>query len=151
MKTIYIGLGSNLGDRDANLKRAIKALAPEVTVTKLSAIYETVPMYVEHQPKFLNMACEATTELAPLQVLHKLQQVEREGGREAHTHNQPRTIDADLLFYGNETLKTSELTVPHPQIVERGFVLIPMNDIAPDFVHPILGVTIAELCTRFDK
>ncbi len=102
-------------------------------------------MYNTEQPKFLNMVCEATTTLAPLQVLHKLQNVERDAGRKEYTHNQPRVIDVDLLFYGDEVVKTPELTIPHPKIAERGFVLIPMSEIAPDFMHPALGVTIAEL------
>ena len=148
MKTIYLGLGSNLGDRDANLKHALGLLAPEVTVTKVSSVLETEPMYIEDQPKFLNLVCEATTELAPLQVLHKLQAVERECGRGEYTHNKPRPIDLDLLFYGDEMVKTSELTIPHPKIAERGFVLIPMAEIAPDFLHPTLGVSIAELRSR---
>ncbi len=145
MKTIYIGLGSNLGEREEALQRALAALAPEIIVTKTSSILETEPMYNTEQPKFLNMVCEATTTLAPLQVLHKLQNVERDAGRKEYTHNQPRVIDVDLLFYGDEVVKTPELTIPHPKIAERGFVLIPMSEIAPDFMHPALGVTIAEL------
>ena len=126
-------------------------LAPEITVTKVSGILETEPMYVQEQPKFLNMVCEATTELAPLQVLQKLQNAERAAGRKEYIHNQPRVIDIDLLFYADEIIKTPELTIPHPKIAERGFVLIPMSEIAPDFVHPILGVTIRELRDRLKQ
>lgn len=148
MKTIYLGLGSNLGRREENLQKALASLVPDITVTKISAIYETEPMYVQNQPKFLNMVCEAKTELAPMQVLHKLQMAEREGGREEYTHNKPRPIDIDLLFYGTEVVKTPELTIPHPKIPERAFVLDPMSEIAPDFVHPVLGETISQLRTR---
>ena len=100
-------------------------------------------MYVEDQPEFLNMAVEATTELSAEDVFDKIQSIEHVMGE--HEHNQPRVIDLDLLFYGNEIIDTPELTVPHPKITERRFVLLPMAEIAPDFVHPTLGATIREL------
>ncbi len=146
MRTIYLGLGSNLGDRDANLKKALAALAPEISVTKASKTYETEPMYVTDQPRFLNMVCEATTELSATDVFKKIQAIEKEMGE--HAHNQPRVIDIDMLFYGNDIVDTPELTVPHPKIAERRFVLEPMADIAPYFVHPVLHVTIRELRDR---
>lgn len=148
MKTIYIGLGANIGDREANLKTAFAKLAPEITVTKTSSVHETKPMYVTDQPKFLNMVCEAQTELAPLQVLHKLQGIEHDLGRKRGTHNEPRPIDLDLLFYGDELVKTLELTIPHPKIAERAFVLEPLAEIAPQFIHPVLNETIAVLRAR---
>ncbi len=146
MKTIYIGLGSNLGDRAGNLCKALAALAPKIVITKKSMIYHTVPMYVGKQPSFLNMVCGATTELSALEVLQELKSIEK--GMGEHGHNQPRIIDIDILFYGNEIIETPELTVPHPKIAERAFVLAPMSGIAPDFVHPAHGSTIMELLAK---
>jgi 2-amino-4-hydroxy-6-hydroxymethyldihydropteridine diphosphokinase len=146
VKTIYLGLGSNLGGREENLKRALAALAPEISVTKTSKMYETAPMYVTDQPEFLNMVYEAVTELPPQDVLQKIKTIQKEMGE--HEHNRPRIIDIDILFYGDEIIGTPELTVPHPKIAERAFVLAPMADIVPDFVHPILHGTIAELLAK---
>lgn len=146
VETIYLGLGSNLGDREKNLLHALAALAPEIMVNKKSMLYHTAPMYVEEQPEFLNMVCEATTELSAEDVLKKIRSIEKEMGE--HAHNQPRVIDVDVLFYGREQIRTPELTIPHPGIAERPFVLNPMNEIAPDFVHPVSGATIAELYQR---
>ena len=135
-----------MGDREMNLQKALAELAPEVTVVKLSTLHETEPMYNTDQPKFLNAVCEATTELSALEVLKKLKSIEKEMGE--HEHNQPRIIDIDLLFYDNEIIETSELTIPHPKIAERRFVLEPMAELASEFVHPVLGVTIAELLRK---
>jgi 2-amino-4-hydroxy-6-hydroxymethyldihydropteridine diphosphokinase len=146
VKTIYLGLGSNLGERDENLKKALASLAPEITVTKTSKMYETEPMYVTEQPEFLNMVCEATTELSAADVFKKIRTIEKAMGE--HEHNAPRVIDIDILFYGNDIIDTPELTVPHPKIAERGFVLMPMAGIASDFVHPVLHVTIAQLLSN---
>jgi 2-amino-4-hydroxy-6-hydroxymethyldihydropteridine diphosphokinase len=143
VKTIYLGLGSNLEDKEANLRYATEMLAPEIKVTKTSKVYETEPMYIEDQPKFLNMVVAATTELLAKEVFEKIKSIEKEMGE--HEHNEPRIIDIDLLFYGSEIINTPELTVPHPKIAERQFVLEPMADIAPEFIHPVLNVTIAEL------
>ncbi|OGG52836.1 2-amino-4-hydroxy-6-hydroxymethyldihydropteridine diphosphokinase [Candidatus Kaiserbacteria bacterium RIFCSPLOWO2_12_FULL_53_8] len=148
MNTTYLAFGSNLGDRDGSLQRAIVMLAPEITVTEVSQVYETEPMYLEEQPKFLNMVVEATTELSASEVFKKIKSIEKEIGRGDSLRNAPRVIDIDLLFYGNEVIETDELVVPHPKIAERPFVLVPLNDIAPDFVHPTLGVSIAELLKR---
>ncbi len=146
MKTIYLGLGSNLGDRQQNLLLALAALEPEVTIQKTSFTCETDAMYNVGQPKFLNVVCEAVTQLPPFGVLRKIKKIEMAMGR--HAHNEPRVIDIDLLFYGNEIMETQELKVPHPSIAERAFVLVPMADIAPRFTHPILHCTIAELRDR---
>ena len=119
-----------MGDRETNLKRAIVALAPEITVTKTSSVTETEPMYNTAQPKFLNAVCEATTGLSAPDTLAKLKSIEKQMGE--HEHNQPRVVDLDLLLYGEDTINTPELTVPHPKIAERPFVLIPLTEIAPE-------------------
>lgn len=148
MTTVYLGLGSNLGDREANIKKALASLAPEITVTKISKMYETGPMYNTAQPKFLNGAIEGATELSAPDVLKKIKSIEREMGE--HAHNEPRIIDLDLLFYGNEVIDTAELIVPHPNILERPFVLVPMNDIAPDLMHPVRRISIHRLLQNMD-
>src|SRR3989338_216963 len=140
---IFLGLGSNVGNREDNLRHAIERLAPEIRLEKQSAIYRTMPMYVKEQPEFLNMTIQAETELSAHEVFQKIDTIQKEMGE--HRKNQPRSIDIDLLFYGNEIIETPELTVPHPKIAERAFVLAPLADIAPDFSHPVLGVAIAEL------
>ncbi len=123
-------------------------LAPEIVVKKVSSVYETAPMYVIEQSKFLNEVCEAMTALSASDVLKKIKLVEKEMGE--HKHNEPRVIDLDLLFYGSETIDTPELKIPHPRIAERAFVLMPMSDIAPNFTHPVLGSTIVELRDDLD-
>ncbi len=143
MNTVYVALGSNLGDREGNLARALALLGEKMTIVRESSVYDTEPMYEINQPKFLNMAIEAETNLPPKALLEFLKSVEKRMGK--HEHNKPRTIDLDLLFYGDRVVKTLELTIPHPGIEKRAFVLDPMNDIAPDFVHPVLRKTIAEL------
>jgi 2-amino-4-hydroxy-6-hydroxymethyldihydropteridine diphosphokinase len=146
VKTIYVGLGSNLGDKVANFQTALQSLPEEIKVTRRSRMQESEPMYVTNQPKFLNMVIEATTRLSAQEVFRKIKSIEKEMGE--HEHNQPRVIDIDLLFYGNESIETPELTVPHPKIAERRFVLEPMVEIAPRFIHPTLNVSIAELLKR---
>ncbi|MBI5457518.1 2-amino-4-hydroxy-6-hydroxymethyldihydropteridine diphosphokinase [Candidatus Kaiserbacteria bacterium] len=143
MKTIYLGLGSNLGDRAGNIQRALASLAPEITVTKISPTYETKPMYVTDQPDFFNAVCEATTELSPEDVLKKIKSVEKEIGE--HEHNAPRAIDIDFLLYGNEIIDTPELTVPHAGLRERDFVLRPLYEIAPALREPVTKKMVSQL------
>ncbi|NTV62777.1 MAG: 2-amino-4-hydroxy-6-hydroxymethyldihydropteridine diphosphokinase [Oscillochloris sp.] len=145
---IYLALGANLGDRAENLGRALRALAPAIGVECVSPCYETAPAYVLDQPRFLNVVCRATTTLDPLGVLRCLKTIEAAIGRTAGLRFGPRLIDLDLLLYGELLLDTPELTVPHPRIAERGFVLVPFADIAPDLIHPLLGVSIAALRDR---
>jgi len=135
---IYLALGTNLGDRFANLRAAIAALAPQAHVLAESRIYETPPWGFLDQPAFLNMALRAETNLPPADLLAFLKQLETDLGRQPTFRNGPRLIDIDILFYDDLILTTPPLVIPHPRLHERNFVLVPLADIAPDFVHPIL-------------
>lgn len=143
--TIYIGLGTNLGNRQANLMHAYELFRPEIHLKKTSSVYETDPMYRLGQPLFLNTVCRADTELSPHDVLDKFKAIEKAMGRKKTVRNGPRVIDLDLLFYDDLVLNTPTLTIPHPRIAERAFVLAPLARIAPNLVHPVLHETIAGL------
>lgn len=149
MKTVYLGLGSNVGDREGHLRSALDRLeAAEIHVTGRSSIYETEPQELPDQPWFLNMVVEAQTELFPLQMLARVQGVEGELGRQRLTPKGPRTIDIDILFYGRAIIHTQELEVPHPALAGRRFVLEPLSELAPDLRHPVNGKSVRELLTE---
>jgi 2-amino-4-hydroxy-6-hydroxymethyldihydropteridine diphosphokinase len=150
MHTIYLALGTNLGERRANLRAAIKALAPEVRVLAESRIYETPAWGYENQPAFLNMAVRAETDLAPFALLGHLKRLEGKLGRQPAVRWGPRLIDMDILFYDDLVLNTPELVIPHAGVHERAFVLVPLRDIAPGLMHPVLGKTIRGLCEATD-
>ena len=142
MKTvIYLSLGSNLGDREANLRAAVAKLEP----LRVSPIYETSPVDSLDQPFFLNQAVEAETDLTPLQYLSKTQEIERELGRVRTTPKGPRTIDIDILIFDTRLIQTARLEVPHPRLHERRFVLVPLADLAPDLRHPVTRRTVREM------
>jgi 2-amino-4-hydroxy-6-hydroxymethyldihydropteridine diphosphokinase len=143
--TAYLGLGGNVGDRVEYLRRALSLLAEAVAVEAVSALYETEPWGLREQPAFLNAACQVRTVLPPLDLLHELQRIERALGRERLQRWGPRTVDLDILFYGDLVLDTAELTIPHPLLAERAFVLVPLAEIAPGLRHPRLVKTVAEL------
>ncbi len=142
---VYLALGTNLGDRPANLRAALKALLSEVKVITESKVYETPPWGYENQPAFLNMAVKCETNLEPESLLKRLKQHEVQLGREQSFRWGPRLIDIDILFYDNIILKSESLTIPHPRLHERAFVLVPLAEISPDFIHPVLKKTINEL------
>lgn len=145
MTPVHIALGGNLGDRMANLEAAIAALAPAVNVLERSPVYETDPKYVTDQPRFLNMALTAETELDASELLAFLKSIEARLGRRQGERFGPRPIDLDIIFFGDEIIDLPDLTVPHPRLAERAFVLRPLADIAATKIHPITGLTVSEM------
>ena len=145
-KIVYLGLGSNVGERERNLQTAVERLqSNELRVTRLSSVYETEPQGMRNQRWFLNLAAEVETDLFPRQLLGRIVRIERELGRRRMIENGPRTIDIDILFFGNAVVRTSELTIPHPRFAERRFVLEPMVELAPDLRDPVSRKTMREL------
>jgi len=145
MQTIYLGLGSNLGDRAANLRAAVNALSPEVQILTESALYETPPWGVEDQPGFLNMVVEGATDLTPAALRDHVKQIEAHLGRTPTYHWGTRLIDIDILLYEDLIVDTPDLVIPHPHMHKRPFVLVPLASIAPDVIHPALGYSVRDL------
>ncbi len=143
MPAVVLALGTNIGAREENLRAAMQALPPQVNVTRASAVYETEPRYVTDQPKFLNMVVQAQTELSPTALLTLLKTIEKDMGRTPSRRFGPRLIDLDILTFGEEIISSPELTVPHPRITERAFVLRPLADIDAEWVHPQTGQSVA--------
>ena len=145
-RTVYLGLGSNLGDRAANLDKALAALAAAgVTLLRRSSFYATEPVGFAPHHWFLNCVAEAQTELMPRQLLRATQQVEHDLGRRRMVRGGPRTVDIDILLYGAIAVSMPDLEIPHPRMAERRFVLVPLREIAPGLRHPTLRRSIAEL------
>lgn len=142
---VCLALGSNLGDRLTVMRAASKALAPYVTLTAWSGIYETHPVYVTDQPLFLNAVVRGTTTLDPMGLLYTVKDLELELGRRPTFHYGPRVIDIDIIFYDQLALHSTELSIPHTLMAERLFVLKPLADVAPEWVHPVLNKNVVEL------
>ena len=146
----FIGLGSNLGDREGNLRAALEHLAhtPETTVVRASSLYDTEPVGVEEQPHFLNAVAQLETQLSPHQLLWNLMLIERRLGRVRTQSWGPRTLDLDLLLYEDLVLDDDDLVVPHPELQKRSFVLVPLVELDPMLVHPGTGETMLALLQK---
>lgn len=155
MAEVYLGFGSNLGNRKENLKQALKLLAehPQITVERISSIYESEPVEMESKHKFLNGVAKLQTLLVPLKLSAFLQEVEEKLGRpeKEKGQKQDRTIDLDILFYNDLVFSAPGLTVPHPQAHRREFVLLPMLELAPDFEHPYYKAPLRELLEKLNS
>ena len=151
MPDVYLALGANLGDREKNLRDALRQIAPFVEIERVSSIYETEPWGVHDQPWFLNLVCAGTTALSPVDLLRRAKKIENEMGRAEGIRFGPRPIDIDILFYDRVIELSPALTIPHPRLHERAFVLVPLAEIAPTLVHPRLRITIRALLKRLES
>jgi 2-amino-4-hydroxy-6-hydroxymethyldihydropteridine diphosphokinase len=147
MSRVYLGLGTNLGDTESNLDRALRSLSEKITILKKSSLYETEPVGFKDQPWFLNMVAEAETDLSPSGLLGVTQGIERDMKRVRTIINGPRIIDIDILLYGDEHIDAEGLTIPHPRMQERAFVMVPLLEISPGLV--ISGKSIKEIMADF--
>jgi 2-amino-4-hydroxy-6-hydroxymethyldihydropteridine diphosphokinase len=146
MKTVYLGLGSNVGDRERNLATALAQLAgPALRVLRVSSTYETEPVDYTDQRWFLNLVVEAETDLFPMQLLARIVKVERALGRVRTVPKGPRTLDIDILLYGRAVVRSARLEIPHPRMGERRFVLAPLAELAPALRHPLTRKTMREM------
>jgi 2-amino-4-hydroxy-6-hydroxymethyldihydropteridine diphosphokinase len=145
LKQAYLSLGSNVGDREANLQRAVDALAGCLSVRRISSVWETEPQDLRHQAWFLNLVMEAETEQFPVQLLHRIHLIEHQLGRQRVTVKGPRVIDIDILLFGRFVVDTPGLVIPHPRLHERRFVLEPLCELASDLRHPVVKKTMQEL------
>ncbi|MBT89127.1 MAG: 2-amino-4-hydroxy-6-hydroxymethyldihydropteridine diphosphokinase [Spirochaetales bacterium] len=145
MNLVYLSIGTNLGNKIENLKNAISRLSSIVTIDSISSVYETEPLNVQKQDNFLNIAIEVQTNFPPLELIEKLKKIESEMGRVLSELNKPRIIDIDIIFYNSIILDEVRIQVPHPRAHKRAFVIFPIMDLNPAFVHPILNKSLMEI------
>ena len=148
---IYLGLGSNLGDRLENLHQAVERFPSTIRVDRVSPVYETAPWGYVDQPAFLNQVIEIDSSLTPLEMLEELKRLEAMQGRELTFRYGPRKLDLDILLYSNMVYNRAGLIIPHLHMHERAFVLVPLADLVPDLVHPVLGKTVNQLLAGVDR
>jgi 2-amino-4-hydroxy-6-hydroxymethyldihydropteridine diphosphokinase len=151
---VFLALGANLGDRETNLRQALELLSERCTVTAVSSLYRSDAVVPEGEPpgpEYLNAVVEVTTQLTPVELLRFVKEVERRIGRTQAKRWAPRLIDIDIVLYGGEMIDTPGLTVPHPRMADRAFVLAPLAELAPEVVHPQLGSTVEELAAGIGR
>ena len=144
---VYLSLGSNLGDRESSIYRAVEEIARHIGPVQSSSLYETTPLYIREQPLFLNAACKAVSNLSPHELLATTKRIESDLGRirKSGSRNSPRVIDIDILLYGEWRISERHLTIPHPGILERKFVLVPLLELDPDLRDPVTGTRYADV------
>ena len=145
MQEVYLSIGSNLGDRVANIRTALSMLKEKTQLQKVSSLYETAPVDYLEQPSFINAACSLHTDLDPWPLLELLKDIERGMGRRPTVHGGPRVIDLDILLYGTLVVELPDLTIPHPRMAQRAFVLVPLAEIGLQLLHPVTGQSVASL------
>lgn len=150
MHTAFLSIGTNIGDRLANIKAAIAALSPAVCLVDSSPVYETLPWGYTDQNSFLNQVLKVETDLDPQGLLAYLKSLEKKLGRKKTFRYGPRLIDLDILFYDDLVIEMPELTIPHPHMTERAFVIVPLLDLAPGLIHPKLGKTVKDIAEKVD-
>lgn len=145
---VCLALGTNLGERRAQLEKALHALAEQVQITHVSALYDTAPVGITDQPRFLNAVCVGQTALSPRALLHFVKGIEQSQGRSDGPRNGPRPLDIDIVYYDRQIVAEADLIIPHPRLSERAFVLVPLAEVAPDWMHPVVGLTSQEMLAR---
>jgi 2-amino-4-hydroxy-6-hydroxymethyldihydropteridine diphosphokinase len=149
LKVVYLSLGSNVGDREAELRTALSKLhSHDFQIERVSSLYETDPVEMRDQPQFLNIVLEARTTLYPMRLLLRIANIEREMGRRRTVTKGPRNIDIDILLFGRFTVETPQLQIPHPRMTERRFVLEPLVELSPDLRHPVTRRTMREILAQ---